>query len=199
MDNRDPNDIFETLKVNQDTDSVNKYKVKLFNVFQNAKVADPIFKRHIFTSGLNKDIKAKLELMPNTDYNTTIKNAKKCEKCVLLEQKIGENLVVRPVNSLASQLDKPAHETDSAIVQSNHAIRVLHERDNQKKALHRNVSSCNTPIRKVNSDHKGSLIVMCIHEIEVKTVMLHVEMVLCMGHKDILPLEGSMIAEDPVP
>ena len=40
---------------------------------------------------------------------------------------------------------------------------------------------------------------MHIHEIEGKTLMLDVEMVLCMGHSVILLPEGSMIAGDPFP
>ena len=52
VENKDPNDIFETLKVNQDTDSVNKYKVKCFYAFRNSKVTDPIFKHHMFTWAL---------------------------------------------------------------------------------------------------------------------------------------------------
>ena len=85
METKDPNDIYETLRVNQDGDSVNKYKVKLFDAFRNAKVKDPIFKRHLFTSGLSKDIRDKFELINNTDYNHTIRNAQRCEKGVLLE------------------------------------------------------------------------------------------------------------------
>ena len=93
--------------------------------------------------------------MQNTDYNTTIKIAKKCEKSVLLKQKIRENMVVSAVNSLASQLDKHSQETDNVIVQSN-AIRVLQERDNQEKVLHRNVSSSNTLVNTYQKNQSRS-------------------------------------------
>ena len=45
--------------------SVIEYKVTWFEVFRNTKITDIIFKRHIFTSGLNDDICAKLALMAN--------------------------------------------------------------------------------------------------------------------------------------
>lgn len=65
---------------------------------------------------------------------------------MFLEQKLGENLVVTAINSLASQLDKHTQETDNAIVQANHAVRVLEESDKQDKVLNKNVSSSYAPV-----------------------------------------------------
>ena len=65
--------------------SVTEYKVKLFDIIRNAKITDSIFKRHIFTAGLNENIRAKLALMDNRSYRNLIRNAKKCQAALDLE------------------------------------------------------------------------------------------------------------------
>ena len=137
--------IFDSLHINQGTNTVSEYKVKLFDAFRNAKVTDPIFKRHVFQSGLNKDIRARLELLDNSDYNSTIRNAIRCEKSVMLDKKQSDNQVLAAVNILTTQFDRHAQTTEDALVKSESAIKILQNKDARDRVANVAKSPTNIP------------------------------------------------------